>query len=181
MPTSLCEFAHSVLRVVKDYETLITATAVLLTAIATGAIAWFTFSLRNSTQRLWLATQAATEAQTGDTRILQRAYVGTKPRGLREMTDRSVIAHAGVFNSGNLPARNIRSQIKIGSFDDGNKSNFEEVKITDPGSVLLLPTTDFERGTPALSEDDAVTAQKRASFSSGVASNMMTASVVPDG
>lgn len=88
----LYELALSVLRVVKDYDTLITATAALLTAIATGAIAWFTLSLRNSTQRLWRATQAATEAQTRDTRILQRAYVGAEPRGLHEMTEQSAIA-----------------------------------------------------------------------------------------
>jgi hypothetical protein len=71
------------------------------------------------------------------------------------MTDGSVIAHVAFVNSGNLPARNIHNQIKIGWFDDGNKENFEEVRITDPGSVLLLPKTEFERGTLALSEEDA--------------------------
>jgi hypothetical protein len=154
MPTSLRELALSTLRLVKHYETLITVVAALLTAIATGFIAWFTHSLRNSTQRLWLATQTATETQTRDTRILQRAYVGTEPRGLHEMTDQSVIAHVAVLNSGNLPARNIRNQIKIGWFDDGNKSDFEDVEITEPSSVLLLPKTEFERGTAALSKQD---------------------------
>jgi hypothetical protein len=101
-----------------------------------------------------LAAQAVTNAPTRDTRILDRAYLRAEPRGLHEMTDGTVIAHVRFVNSGNLPARNIRNQIKIGWFDDGNKTDFAEVEITDPGSVLLVPKAEFERGTAALSKQD---------------------------
>ena len=36
---------------------------VLITAIATGFIAWFTFTLRNSTERLWLASERHSERE----------------------------------------------------------------------------------------------------------------------
>ena len=50
--------------------------------------------------------------------------------------------------------QNVRNGVKIGWFDDGEKKDFEEVKI-EPGTILLLPGLEVERGTPALSGDDA--------------------------
>jgi hypothetical protein len=59
--------------------------------------------------------------QWRDTRILQRAYLGTIPDGLHDMTDGTTIAYVTFINSGNLPARNVRNEIKIGWSSDGEK------------------------------------------------------------
>jgi hypothetical protein len=71
------------------------------------------------------------------------------------MGDGSIIAHVGFKNVGNLPARNVHNQVKIKWFEDGNKSDFGPVAITDPGSIVLLPKIEIERGTGPLSKEDA--------------------------
>jgi hypothetical protein len=45
----------------------------ILTALATIAIAWFTWTLQKSTRDLWRATVDASKRQEGDTRLLERA------------------------------------------------------------------------------------------------------------
>jgi hypothetical protein len=51
-------------------------------AFGTVMIAVFTFTLWQSTKRLWSATKAAAERQEQDTRILQRAYLSVRPLGI---------------------------------------------------------------------------------------------------
>jgi hypothetical protein len=54
----------------------------VFTVLATIAIAWYTFSLRDSTDKLGKIAAATAIAQERDTRILQRAYVSAKPMGI---------------------------------------------------------------------------------------------------
>jgi hypothetical protein len=124
------------------------------------AISFFTAVLAVSTIGLWIVTWRGILGQSRDTRIIQRAYLSAKPAGIHTMTDGSVIAHVIFLNSGNLPAKKVRNEVKIGWFDDGNKTDFDEVKITDPGTILLVPNLEVERGTPSLSKQDV--AQYRA-------------------
>lgn len=56
--------------------------AELWTAIATIAIAFFTYTLKRSTDKLWKATRNTALAQERDTKILQRAYIATEPLGI---------------------------------------------------------------------------------------------------
>ena len=114
-------------------------------AIGTVFIALFTCTL-------WVVAYWARR----DTKILQRAYLGVKPGGIHHMRDKSIIAYVTFVNSGNLPARNVRNEVKIKWFDDdGNRSDFGNIQITDEASVLLLPKIEIERGTEALSEKEA--------------------------
>ena len=46
-----------------------------------------------------------------------------------------------------LPARNIRNAVNIGWSSDGDKEDFEKVETLDPGTIILLPKTQTERGT----------------------------------
>ncbi len=123
-------------------------------------VSFYTAVLAISTILLWAVTSLGIYNQFNDTRIIQRAYLSAKPAGIDTMTDGSVIAHVIFLNSGNLPAKKVRNEVKIGWFDDGNKSDFDEVKITDPGTILLVPNLEVERGTPPLSKQDV--AQYRA-------------------
>ena len=71
---------------------------------------------------------------------MQRAYLGTELRGLRDM-NRNVIAHVAFVNGGNLPARKIRNAVKVGWSSDGDKKEFEKIEVLDPGTIILLPKT----------------------------------------
>jgi hypothetical protein len=104
-----------------------------------------------------IASAAVAFRQWRDTRILQRAYLGTAPGGLHDMTDGTTIAYVTFINSGNLPARNVRNEIKIGWSSDGEKSVFEPITISEANrdALLLVPKAEYERGTQNLSEQDA--------------------------
>ena len=119
----------------------------------TLALDGLTLVLVAATIGLGVVSYIGIRKQTKDTRILQRAYMGTEPRNLRIM-NQSVIAHVAFVNQGNLPARSIRNTVKIGWSSDGNKEDFERVEGFDPGSITLLPKTQTERGTGALSPSD---------------------------
>jgi hypothetical protein len=101
--------------------------------------------------------------QFRDARIVQRAYLGTIPRKLHEMADTTTIAHIAFVNTGNLPARNVRNNVKIGWFEDGNKKDFERVEVEE-GTVLILPGTKIERGTPSLSSGDEIKYRARIGY-----------------
>lgn len=104
---------------------------------ATGVLGWFAWR------------------QAQDTKIVQRARLSAIPRGIYKMTDGTYIAHIAFQNIGNLPAKDVRNQVNIRWFADGNKSDFDAVTITEPGAILLLPKVEVEWGTGALSKEDA--------------------------
>lgn len=106
----------------------------------TDPVALFTLVLSIATVGLWVATLDGIRRQSNETKILQRAYLGTELRGLRDM-NRNVIAHVAFVNRGNLPARKIRNAVKIGWSSDGDKKEFEKIEVLDPGTIILLPKT----------------------------------------
>ena len=129
----------------------------------TDPVALFTLVLSIATVGLWVATLDGIRRQSNETKILQRAYLGTELRGLRDM-NRNVIAHVAFVNRGNLPARKIRNAVKIGWSSDGDKKEFEKIEVLDPGTIILLPKTQTERGTGALSPSDLAQSQTNTGF-----------------
>jgi hypothetical protein len=99
--------------------------------------------------------------QYRQTEILQRAYLSVEPRGLHEMTDKSVISHIAIVNGGNLPAKSVRSDVRIALSDNGDKSDFEAVTIVGSGQILITPKAGIERGTPALDGNEAEAYRQR--------------------
>jgi hypothetical protein len=81
---------------------------VLLTAIATVAIAAFTGTLWRATDKL----REAGERQGELTRILERAYISVAPLGISpfisedQINLREIVGHVSFVNVGRLPARN---------------------------------------------------------------------------
>jgi hypothetical protein len=88
-----------------------------LTAIATGFIAWFTLTLKKSTDTLAQIADNTAKTQSEETEILQRAYISAEPRGIgpflpRDLTapptNKTFVGHVGFRNAGRLPARNVQ-------------------------------------------------------------------------
>jgi hypothetical protein len=120
---------------------------------ATDPVALFTLVLSFATIGLWITTLNGIRRQSNETKILQRAYLSTAPRGLHT----TAIAHVALINGGNLPARNVRNEVKIGWFDDQrDKSDFEPVQILEPGKIFIASKADGERGTSALDRNEAL-------------------------
>jgi hypothetical protein len=91
--------------------------------------------------------------QYRQTKILQRAYLSVEPLGLHEMTDKSIISHIAIFNGGNLPAKDVRSNVRVALSDNGDKADFEAVTIPSGGQTMIVPKGKVERGTPELGKD----------------------------
>ena len=141
-----------------QYEGLITAAFTIVLAAFTARLWW-------STDKLWIVATETAKAQSDETKIIQRAYLGTIPRKLHEMVDdETTIAYIAIINAGNLPARNVRNNVKIGWFEDGNKKDFEKVEVEEEGAVLILPKTEIERGTPNLSTGDEINYRARIGY-----------------
>ena len=120
----------------------------------TDPVALFTLFLSLATVGLWIATLSGIRRQSNETKILQRAFVGTKPRGLHRMNGGEILAHVAFVNGGYLPARNIRNAVRIDWSSDGDRKDFDKIESLDPGTIILLPKTQTERGTGALSPSD---------------------------
>jgi len=58
-------------------------------------------------------------------------------------------------NNGNLPARNIRDDVKIAWSMEGDKKDFGELDLSGSGTFLLMRKTQTQRGTGVLSASDA--------------------------
>lgn len=135
-------------------KNVLEAASTVVTAIATVFIARYTLTLKRATDSLADISIRTADAQERDTRILQRAYLSVQPRNLHQMTDKTWIAWVAFVNGGNLPARNVRNGVRIALSDNGDKADFEDVAI-EPGRVMISPKGEIERGTPALSDDEA--------------------------
>jgi hypothetical protein len=90
--------------------------------------------------------------QIGQTKILQRAYITVKRRGIALTDDGDVIGHIAFVNVGSLPARKFCAAVNIGWSDNGHLSEFEETPL---GTEVVLPAkTSFPSGTPPLPKMD---------------------------
>jgi hypothetical protein len=122
----------------------------------TDPVAFFTFVLSASTIGLWAATGIGILIQTRDTRILQRAYVGVKPLAIEfwDGDKNQVIAHLAIENFGNLPAENVRNEVRIKWHQNRELEFFEPLRMSYPG-IVLLPHIPAERGTDRLPAEHA--------------------------
>jgi hypothetical protein len=93
----------------------------------TDPVALFTLVLSIATVGLWVATLDGIRRQSNETKILQRAYLGTELRGLRNMNG-NVIAHVAFVNRGNLPARKSAMQSRLAGPATETKRNLRKSK-----------------------------------------------------
>ena len=85
-----------------DFNGWVTLASTVVTAIATGVIAWFTVVLAGVGKR-----------QIADARNLQRAYLSVEPRGIEWTTKGLLVGQVAFKNVGKLPATKFISVVKI--------------------------------------------------------------------
>ena len=109
----------------------------LITAIATGVIAWLTITLAKVGRQ-----------QLADTRILQRAYISVEPEGVRPFAYGSprVLGYSAYKNVGNLTARNVKYFSGIEFSTERLRANFpigelwppnEAANVIPPGTKMI--------------------------------------------
>jgi hypothetical protein len=118
----------------------------------TLALAAFTGMLAVSTVGLWIATAIGFGNQSRETKILQRAYITARRRGIDLTDDGKIIGQLAFVNVGNLPARNFCAAVKICWSIDPDLNEFEELPL---GEVVLPAKTKFPSGTGPLPEENA--------------------------
>ena len=106
-------------------------------------VAFFTFVLSVSTIGLWVATGIGIRNQSRETRILQRAYITARRRGIEILEDGNIIGNLAFVNVGNLPARKFRAAVNICWSNNGNLSEFEELPLEQ--AVILPAKTSFPK------------------------------------
>jgi hypothetical protein len=85
-----------------DFNGWLTLSATVISTIAAGVIAWFTFVLAGVGRR-----------QIADTRILQRAYLSVEPKGIEWSSSSGFLVGQVAFkNVGKLPATEFVSVVK---------------------------------------------------------------------
>jgi hypothetical protein len=120
------------------------------TVIATIAIAWFTLSLRESTDKLGEIANTTAAAQKRDTKIVQRAYLAVEPDGIHPMRSDigKLLGYVGIKNVGNLPARNVRSFV---GFKYAHGDNFSDFPLKPPeGTNVAAPGIILRKGSGAI-------------------------------
>ena len=118
------------------------------TALATIAIAYFTYTLKRSTDNLWDATRKTAITQERDTKILQRAYLAVAPGGVNPLgyaLPPYTIAHIVVQNVGNLPARDVSWFIDCKLSPDGRLNDFPINEALFFGKNIIPPGTEMKR------------------------------------
>jgi hypothetical protein len=118
-----------------------------LTALATIAIAWFTWTLRQSNEKLWGATKIAADAakQSADALVTaERAYVSVKQPETKLIFDhqsRTLISlRVWVVwkNSGSTPAGPMRSLIGATFTPDATTFTFPDADKPDPEIIQMV-------------------------------------------
>jgi hypothetical protein len=143
----------------------------LITAIATAFIAWFTLSLRQSTDKLWDAGERQLKLLTGTSAVqsrdmqdsievsrraaiatenaftlTQRAFVFVRDARIDIFKDQngtiSYFASRIVWeNSGDTPTKNLRTHFNVVLFPTVLPDNFAFPDLNPSGGILLLSTT----------------------------------------
>jgi hypothetical protein len=140
----------------------------LITAFATIAIAWFTWTLRNSTERLWIAGERHSEREL-------RAFVFAKavavtPHTFTELFtgthgtwERAVAWTVSIMweNSGGTPTKNMFSHVSTDFFDGEMPGNFTFPDLGDqtrirtmigPGAVIYSGAFEYRVEDPRVGE-----------------------------
>jgi len=121
-------------------------------AAYTLAVAAFTAILALATIALGAVTAIGIRNQSRETKILQRAYITARRRGIEILGDGNIIGHLAFVNVGNLPARKFCAAVNICWSNNPNLSEFVDLQL---GPKVLLPAkTSFPSGTPPLPKTD---------------------------
>jgi hypothetical protein len=128
-------FAH----LAHKYEGLITVVTTIFLVIFTGRLWW-------STDKLWKAATDAAQAQSDETKILQRAYLSVKALGVEPYKNSpdKIDAKIAVENVGKLPAREVSWVVcrKLSckpelTWFPINEKRLEGKNVIAPGAVAL--------------------------------------------
>jgi hypothetical protein len=131
-----------------------------ITAIATAFIAWFTLTLRRSTDRLWDASERQLGHLEETAKKELRAYIVTQVRDLTWPDNWKGVAKIiiGIKNTGQTPAYDLRTLSRTRLYDYPFPPDFDFTLISgeDPSVGLLGPGEDTETGADSepLSGDD---------------------------
>jgi hypothetical protein len=122
----------------------------LFSAIAAFIIAWFTFSLRQSTNTLANIARETARRQERDTEILQRAYIAVEPRGIEMTTDVKLVGQIVFKNVGRLPATAFASVVKEIMVADETwvPPTLTDADLLQPGRGIVPIGGEIARGTP---------------------------------
>jgi hypothetical protein len=119
---------------------ILDALSVAITALATIAIAWFTWSLRRSTDKLWDAGEAqrALSEQTAERQL--RAYVFVFNGVAGRDVDGRIKVDITLRNSGQTPAYDLVHRTAVRLVPDEAASGYSEEGITNQ-KIIIAPTS----------------------------------------
>jgi hypothetical protein len=113
----------------------------------TDPVAFFTFWLVISTVGLWVATGVGIFFQIKDTRVLQRAYISVKPRGVKVfVTGDAYSCDVSFDNVGNLPARKVEWFIDRVFSRDRFLADLPIPQDRYEGNVVIAPGASMKKG-----------------------------------
>jgi hypothetical protein len=114
----------------------------------TDPVAFFTFVLSVSTIGLWVATAIGIFNQSGETQIIQRAYISVEPDGLHPHAKGGACTPTiEIVNVGKLPARNVRWTIhSILDFDNRRPQSKLTIRWPLEGEITLPPGARMKQG-----------------------------------
>ncbi len=108
----------------------------------------FTAFLWWSTRMLWRITRDIADHQARDTRVLQRAYIGTKGDGIEQTSTGELVGQIVIRNVGKLPANDVRWFIDMTA---GDEHDWKPPEV-DPANLrptgVLSIDTEIVRGGP---------------------------------
>jgi hypothetical protein len=114
---------------------------IAITAIATGFIAWFTYTLQQ-------ATVSLSDRQSNETKMLQRAFISVEPGGIRPFGggDDRIACDVLISNAGNLAARNLGWVIEKKYSADMAEKDFP-IPSKLVGDIVIAPRGAIRKGS----------------------------------
>ena len=109
-----------------------------VTAAATAFIAWFTWTLKRSTDRLWQASNNQLDLSKENTCWQLRAYLGITGAPIVEGDDHWIVA-VDYWNKGQTPAHDVRSSFSVQLLNSDPNPEFPPADDW-PGSWVIVPT-----------------------------------------
>ena len=129
---------------------------IAISAIATIFIAGFTYTLQQSTEEIG-------KRQIDETKILQRAYITTKPLGIspfiseKGVVPDKIVGHVAFVNVGRLPARKVSVERACMAWKDTDnlpEADLPVITPIRPMTIVLPPGTEMRHGTNPLPASD---------------------------
>jgi hypothetical protein len=150
----------------KWYGTFLEHTPDWFVAIFTALLAYVTYRLVQSTNKLWDAATKAAAAQEKDIQIIQRAYLSVEPAGIHPFLDGSprLVCNITIRNAGNLPARGVSWYIDRTISSESNLRTFAIPVHKQEGSIFLAPRAAAVKGCAHLAKTDILNRRMQSDF-----------------